>query len=162
MQASTDPSTLPDMTHESPLSRRDLIESLAKAGAAVLLTPMIAAAAEPFAAGRTSPADGTVLEQDLPPVSLDGWRMTALEITYAPGQVGKPHKHIGFVFAYVLEGELRFKVDGGEETTYHAGQMFYEKPGGTHRVSANASTTKPCRFLAMVFVDKTKPLTVPV
>jgi hypothetical protein len=31
-----------------------------------------------------------------------------------------------------------------------------------HRVSANASDTKPCRFLAMVFVDKTKPLTEPV
>jgi quercetin dioxygenase-like cupin family protein len=155
------PTTLA-MTHESPLSRRELLESLAKAGAAVLLTPMIASAAEPFATGRAASADGTVLEQDLPPISLDGWRMTALEITYAPGQVGKPHMHIGFVFGYVLDGELRFKVDGGEETTYHAGQMFYEKPGSTHRVSANASTTKPARFLAMVFVDKTKPLTVPV
>jgi quercetin dioxygenase-like cupin family protein len=150
------------MTHESPLSRRDALESLAKAGAAVLLTPMLAAAAQPFATQHATSFDGPVLEQDLPPVSLDGWKMTALEITYAPGQVGKPHMHIGFVFGYVLEGELRFKVDGGEEATYHTGQMFYEKPGSTHRVSANASTTKQCRFLAMVFVDKTKPLTVPV
>mgnify|MGYP001557205006 CR=1 FL=1 len=150
------------MTRQSPLSRRDLLESLAKAGVAVILTPMIAAAAEPFAAVRGSPADGPVLEQDLPPVSLDGWKMTALEITYAPGQVGRARKHIGFVFGYVLEGELRFKVDGGEETVYRTGQMFYEKPGSTHRVSANASATRRCRFLAMVFVDKTKPLTVPV
>jgi quercetin dioxygenase-like cupin family protein len=57
---------------------------------------------------------------------------------------------------------MRFKVDGGEETTYHAGQMFYEKPGSVHRVSANASASKPCRFLAMVFADKTQPLTKPV
>jgi hypothetical protein len=34
--------------------------------------------------------------------------------------------------------------------------------GTVHRVSANASATKPCRFLAMVFVDKTKSLTEPV
>jgi quercetin dioxygenase-like cupin family protein len=144
------------MTTTLSVSRRRALETLAKAGAAVLLTPMLASAAE------VTPQAGPVFQQDLPPVSLDGWKMTALEITYAPGQVGRAHRHIGFVFGYVLEGELRFKVDGGEETTYHAGEMFYEKPGAVHRVSANASTTQPCRFLAMVFVEKTKPLTEPV
>ena len=128
MERPTEPSTLPAMIDAQSRGRRDLLESLAKAGAAVLLTPMIAAAAEPFASERSMPANGTVLEQDLPPVSLDGWKMTALEITYAPGQVGKPHMHIGFVFGYVLDGELRFKVDGGEETTYHTGQMSTRSP----------------------------------
>ena len=143
------------MTASLAVSRRIALETLAKAGAAVLLTPMVAAA-------ESAPSPGPIFSQDLPPVSLHGWKMTALEITYAPGQVDRAHRHIGFVFGYVLEGDLRFKVDGGEETTYHAGQMFYEKPGSVHRVSANASATKPCRFLAMVFVDKTKPLTEPV
>ena len=143
------------MTATLAVSRRVALETLAKAGAAVLLTPL-AAAAEP------GPSPGPIFSQELPPVSLDCWKMTALEITYAPGEAGRAHRHIGFVFGYVLEGDLRFKVDGGEETTYHAGQMFYEKPGSVHRVSANASPTKPCRFLAMVFVDKTKPLTEPV
>jgi quercetin dioxygenase-like cupin family protein len=143
------------MTTTLSVSRRAALETLAKASAAVLLTPMLAAA-------EAAPRAGTIFTQELPPVSLDGWKMTALEITYAPGQVDRAHRHIGFVFGYVLEGDLRFKVDGGEETTYHAGQMFYEKPGSVHRVSANASATKPCRFLAMVFVDKTKPLTEPV
>jgi quercetin dioxygenase-like cupin family protein len=143
------------MTTTLAVSRRAALETLAKAGAAVLLTPMIAAA-------EATQGKGPIFTQELPPVSLEGWKMTALEITYAPGQVDRAHRHIGFVFGYVLEGDLRFKVDGGEETTYHAGQMFYEKPGSVHRVSANASTTKPCRFLAMVFVDKTKPLTEPV
>jgi quercetin dioxygenase-like cupin family protein len=145
------------MTTSTPVSRRDLLETLAKAGAAVLLAPMVAAAAEPAAQGKSP-----ILVQDLPPVSLDGWKMTALEITYAPGETDRAYRHVGFVFGYVLEGDLRFKVDGGEETVYHAGQMFYEKPGSVHRVSANASASKPVRFLAMVFVDKTKPLTEPV
>jgi len=123
----------------------------------VLLAPMLAAAAEPAAQAK-----GPIFVQDLPAISLDGWKMTALEITYAPGEADRAHRHIGFVFGYVLEGDLRFKVDGGEETVYHAGQMFYEKPGSVHRVSANASSAKPVRFLAMVFVDKTKPLTEPV
>jgi quercetin dioxygenase-like cupin family protein len=143
------------MTSTLSVSRRLALENLAKAGAAMLLTPLIAAAESP-------PCKGPTFTQDLPPVSLDGWKMTALEITYAPGQVDRAHRHPGFVFGYVLEGELRFKVDGGEETTYHAGQMFYEKPGSVHRVSANASASKPCRFLAMVFADKTQPLTKPV
>jgi len=144
------------MTTNLPLSRRDALETLARVGAALIFTQMMASA------GHVAPKTGPVFEQELPPVSLDGWKMTALEITYAPGQVDRAHRHIGFVFGYVLEGELRFKVDGGEETTYRAGQMFYEKPNSVHRVSANASATEPCRFLAMVFVDKTKPLTEPV
>ena len=142
------------------LSRRDVIESLAKAAAAILLAPMVASAATPAAVNARSA--GPIFTQELPPVSLDGWKMTALEITYAAGQIDRAHRHIGFVFGYVLEGALRFKADGGDETTYHVGQMFYEPPGTVHRVSANASTTKQCRFLAMVFVDKAKPLTVPV
>ena len=134
-----------------------MLETLAKSGAAVLLAPMLVAAPAPASQGKAP-----IFVQDLPPVALDGWKMTALEITYAPGQVDRAHRHLGFVFGYVLEGDLRFKVDGGEETVYHAGQMFYEKPGSVHCVSANASTTKPVRFLAMVFVDKTQPLTEPV
>ena len=145
------------MTTRNALTRRDLLETVAKAGAAVLLAPMLATASTP---AFSSP--DPILVQDLPAISLDGWKMTALDITYAPGQVDRAHRHIGFVFGFVIEGELRFKADGGEERVYRAGQMFYEKPGTVHRVSANASATRPVRFLAMVFVDKTKPLTVPV
>ena len=145
------------MTTTKHVNRRDMLEKLAKAGAAALLTPMLGSAEAPAARNK-----GPIFTQELPDVSLNGWKMTALEITYAPGEVDRAHRHIGFVFGYVLEGDLRFKVDGGEETIYHAGQMFYEKPGAVHRVSANASTTIACRFLAMVFVDKTKPLTEPV
>ena len=157
LQFSAVPLTSRPMKTHTHVTRRDLLETLVKAGAGVMLAPMIAAAEEPAARNKAP-----LLVQDLPPVSLDGWLMTALDLSYAPGESGKAHRHIGFVFGYVLEGDLRFKVDGGEETVYHAGQMFYEKPGSIHRVSANASATKPVRFLAMVFVDKTKPLTEPV
>jgi quercetin dioxygenase-like cupin family protein len=156
-EAHCHPRTPDLMATMSRLTRRDMIESLAKAGAAVLLAPIVASAAAPAAPGASGA--GPIFTQELPPVSLDGWKMTALEITYAPGQVDRAHRHIGFVFGYVLEGELRFKADGGDETTYRVGQMFYEPPGTVHRVSANASITKECRFLALVFVDKTKPLT---
>lgn len=87
--------------------------------------------------------------------------MTAVEVIYAPGEMDKAHRHPGFVFGYVIDGDLRFQVDGGTETTYHAGQMFYEAPGSVHRVSGNGSTTRPCRFLAMIFADAHSQLTTP-
>lgn len=139
------------------MNRRTMLESVAAAGAGALLAPLLAAGAEP-AAGRSAP----LFTQELPPVSLDGWQMTAVEVTYTPGQSSAAHKHPGFVFGYVIEGEMRFKLDGGEETVYRAGQMFYERPGSVHRVSANASETKPCRFLAMIFADRNKPILEPV
>ncbi len=148
------------MTTTTELTRREMIGAMAMAGTALLFTNSIATATARHAHGAEG--NGPILVQELPPISLDGWRMTALEITYAPGQIDHAHKHIGFVFGYVLEGDLRFKADGGEETIYHTGQLFYEQPGTVHRVSANASSSKACRFLATVFAEKSTPLSVPV
>ena len=61
----------------------------------------------------------------------------------------------------MLEGDLRFQVEGQPERTIPAGQMFYEAPGGVHAVSASASPTKPVRFLAMILAPKGVPLTTP-
>ena len=146
------------------MNRRRLLDTLAKAGAATALSPVLAqASAGTSAITSTSGAAGVipVLKQELPPVNLADWMMSAVEVTYAPGEVDTPHRHPSFVFGYVLEGALRFQVDGQPETTYHTGQMFYEAPGSVHRVSANASATQPVRFLAMVFAHKGTPLTDP-
>ena len=104
-----------------------------------------------------------VFKQDLPNLTMDDWEVTASHIDYAPGRVGAPHRHPGFVLVYVLSGEVIAKVSGqGEEKRYTAGQMFYEQPGATHEVSKNASATEPARILAMVFAKKGSTLTVPV
>ncbi len=102
-----------------------------------------------------------VLQQGLPQVNMDGWQVTAVELTVPPGPGGSKHRHPGFVLGYVLEGELRFQVEGQPEAVIPAGQMFYEPPGSVHAVSASASPTKPVRFLAMVFAEKGKPTTAP-
>jgi quercetin dioxygenase-like cupin family protein len=138
------------------MNRRELLDSLVKGGAGLAFSPLLAGAALPHADGVK-----LVLEQELSPVSLRDWKMTALEVVYAPGEIDRAHRHPGFVFGYVLAGELRFQVDGGKETKYGPGQMFYEAPGSVHRVSANASSTRPCRFLAMIFADKQSQLTEP-
>ena len=135
------------------ITRRDAIAS-----SPLLL--LLQSAAQAQSAGK--PADpGLVFQQDLPNITMDGWQVTVSEIHEAPGQVGKPHRHPGFVLVYVLEGAVVAKISGGPEKTYTAGQMFYEYPGSTHEVSRNASDTKPARFLAFIFAKKGLPLTTP-
>src|SRR6187200_785615 len=74
-----------------------------------------------------------VFTHDLPNLTMDDWEVTVSHVDYAPGRVGAPHRHAGFVLAYVLEGAVIAKISGqGEENTYTAGQMFYEQPGATH------------------------------
>ena len=93
---------------------------------------------------------------------MDDWEVTVSYVDYVPGRVGAPHRHPGFVLAYVLEGAVITKISGQEERTHTAGQMFYEPPGSTHEVSRNASDTQPARLLAMIFAKKGLPLTTPV
>ena len=118
--------------------------------------------AEPAAAAGLPAQAVPVFKHDLPSVALDGWEVTASHVEYAPGRVGEPHKHAGFVLAYVLMGKVVAKISGqGEERTYGVGEMFYEQPGATHEVSRNASQTEPARLLALILAPKGATLTVP-
>lgn len=112
-------------------------------------------------AQATQAPRGPVFQHDLPNITMDDWQVTVSEINVAPGHAGQAHHHPGFVLVYVLEGAMVTKISGQPETTYTAGQMFYEQPGSTHEVSKNASDTKPAKFLALIFAKKGQPLTRP-
>jgi quercetin dioxygenase-like cupin family protein len=140
------------------ITRREAFGSLA------VFAEVLAAAGRAEAQGQPAAAPRPpVFKHDLPNVSLDDWEVTVSHVDYAPGRVGAPHKHAGFVLAYVLEGTVIAKISGqGEEKTYTVGQMFYEQPGATHEVSKNASATVPAKLLAMIFAKKGATLTTPV
>ena len=110
---------------------------------------------------RAQAANSVVFQHDLPGVNLDGWSVTAVEVNYPPGGSSTAHRHPGITIVYVLEGEIRSKVEDGPENTYGPGQMFIETPGQLHGVSRNASDTKPAKFLALLLAEKGKPLTTP-
>lgn len=103
--------------------------------------------------------------KDAPKVNLDGWQMTATEITIPAGAPpGRKHRHPGFVIGYVLEGQYSFAVNDQDPKVVNAGEMFFESfdaPGEVHSGSANASKTAPCKFLAIVFTKKGDPVTIP-
>ena len=85
-------------------------------------------------------------------------------VDYAPGGASPPHSHAksAFIYATVLQGAIRSKVNDGPEKVYNVGESFYEMPGDHHAVSANASETAPARLLAVFVVDTDeKNLTTP-
>jgi quercetin dioxygenase-like cupin family protein len=111
-----------------------------------------------------APSAKPLAQRDTPAVNLDGWQVTASEVSYPPGEMSGRHRHPGFVIGYVLEGQYRFAVNDNAPATLNAGQMFFEsfdKPGEVHAVSGNASSSQPCRILAIVFTKKGDPTTIP-
>src|SRR5262245_54006131 len=107
---------------------------------------------------QSSPAK-TIFRHDLPDLTVKDWSVTAVEVSYGPGESTPSHSHPGITIAYVLEGEIRSKVGDAPEQTFSVGQMFLEAPGQLHSVSGNASKTKPARLLAILLAENGKPLT---
>jgi quercetin dioxygenase-like cupin family protein len=95
---------------------------------------------------------------------VPGKSLKGVLVEYGPGGFSPGHTHpkSAFIYATVLEGAIRSKVNNGPETIYKAGQNFSEMPGDRHGVSANASTTEPAKLLAVFVVDTNeKELTTP-
>jgi quercetin dioxygenase-like cupin family protein len=144
------------------MNRRDAVASLALLAQSLAVSQSAAGQTQTASAGGSTSPRPPVFQHDLPNVVLDDWEVTVNFVDYAPGHVGVPHRHAGFVLVYVLEGTVVARISGqGEERTYTVGQMFYEQPGATHEVSKNASQTQPARLLAMIFAKKGSTLTVP-
>jgi quercetin dioxygenase-like cupin family protein len=151
--------------------RRDFMVAAAGVLAAALSEGLVAEGSEMRVEGLINgqqPAANPsrpVATKDAPKVNLDGWQMTATEITIPPGAPpGRKHRHPGFVIGYVLEGQYSFAVNDQAPKVINAGQMFFESfdaPGEVHSASGNASATQPVKFLAIVFTKKGDPVTIP-
>jgi quercetin dioxygenase-like cupin family protein len=94
-----------------------------------------------------------VFDHTLP--NVPGKSMKGVLVEYQPGGASPAHTHpkSAFIYATVLEGEIRSKVNNSPEKVYRAGENFAELPGDHHRVSANNSKTQPARLLAVFVVD---------
>jgi quercetin dioxygenase-like cupin family protein len=124
--------------------------------AGILLAQALISSAQ-TAAGRRK----VIFEHGLPDLTLKNWSVTAVEVSYAPGESSAAHRHPGITIAYVLEGEIRSKVGDDPERTYTTSQMFIETPNRLHAVSGNASKTNPARLLAILLAEKGMQLTMP-
>ena len=121
---------------------------LLTAAAALMATSI--AAQETIAPGAKV---SVVFDQALP--NAAGKSLRAVLVEYEPGARSASHRHptSAFIYARVLEGAIRSKVNDEPERTYQAGESWTEKPGDHHQVSQNASTTAPAKLLAIFVVD---------
>jgi quercetin dioxygenase-like cupin family protein len=100
-----------------------------------------------------APSSKVVFDHVLP--NVPGKSMRGVLVEYPPGGTSAPHTHphSAFIYATVLEGAIKSQVNDGPITVYTAGQNFAELHGDHHRVSENASATRPARLLAVFVVD---------
>ena len=108
------------------------------------------------AAEETSPPASKVtkiFDRELP--NVPGKSMRAVLVEYGPGAASPSHRHpsSAFIYATVLEGEIRSQVNDAPAHVFKAGESWTEVPGDHHKVSANASATEPARLLAIFVVD---------
>ncbi|HXC52920.1 MAG TPA: cupin domain-containing protein [Candidatus Limnocylindrales bacterium] len=104
-----------------------------------------------------------VYEHELP--NVPGKSIKGVLVEYGPGGYSPGHTHArsAFIYATVLEGAIRSRINDEPVKTYEAGQSFTEMPGDRHSVSSNASETKPARLLAVFVVDTGETeLTIPM
>ncbi|WP_326835224.1 cupin domain-containing protein [Amycolatopsis rhabdoformis] len=118
------------------------------------VTGAAAAATSPAVTSPATPPQVSILLQHALP-NVEGKTFTSQIVAFPPGSAAPSHRHgQAFVYAYVLEGDVRSQVDDQAVTTYHQGQTWFEQPGAHHVVAANASTTKPAKLL-VVYVSTT-------
>jgi quercetin dioxygenase-like cupin family protein len=131
------------------------------AAALALTSPAAMAQAGPTTGGEAKVS--VVFDHVLP--NAPGKSMKGILVEYGPGGSSAAHTHAksAFIYATVLEGAIRSKVNDGPEKVYRKGENFYEMPGDRHGVSANASATAPAKLLAVFVVDTDeKNLTMPM
>lgn len=136
------------------------IALLLAVGASLLATNVSAVAAEETNAPPSKVTQ--IFDRELP--NVPGKSMRAVLVEYGPGAASPSHRHpkSAFIYATVLEGEIRSKVNEGSERVYKAGESWTEMPGDHHLVSANASATEPAKLLAIFVVDTAdKELVIP-
>jgi quercetin dioxygenase-like cupin family protein len=94
-----------------------------------------------------------LLEQALP--NAQGKTFTSAIVDFPPSARAVPHRHgDAFVYAYVLEGAVRSKLDDEPARTFRQGENWVEQPGAHHVLTENVSGTEPARLL-VVFISST-------
>jgi quercetin dioxygenase-like cupin family protein len=124
-----------------------------------LVTAAVSAAIEPLCATNGSALDTVEVIGSYALPNVAGKRVTIVRVFYGPGGFTRAHKHSGSVTAYITKGEIRSQLGGGPVETFKVGQSFFEPPGATHLVSANASNTEPAELIAVFVADEGAQLT---
>ena len=94
-----------------------------------------------------------LLRHDL---GVAGREVVQVRVELAPGVAFPPHSHPGEEIAYVIEGELEYRLEGRPPVTLEAGEALFI-PAGTVHAARNVGSVSAAE-LATYLVEKGKPL----
>jgi quercetin dioxygenase-like cupin family protein len=94
-----------------------------------------------------------LLRHDL---SVAGREVIQVRVDLAPGIAFPAHSHPGEEIAYVIEGQLEYRLEGRPPVTLKAGESLFIPAGAVH--SAKNVGDGPAAELATYLVEKGKPL----
>ena len=83
-------------------------------------------------------------------------------IELGPAAAAPRHRHDVAVLAYVLEGTVENRFDGGATITHKTGESWWEAPGTVHDTARNPSPTARARLLVVYIGEDGKSPTVPI
>jgi quercetin dioxygenase-like cupin family protein len=98
-----------------------------------------------------------LMRQDL---SMPGWESVMIQTTMQPGGSEGWHTHPGTLVEYVLQGPWTMQTRGKPAATYQTGETFSIAMGEVHQAINPGKTA--VRGLAILIVDKSKPMTIQV
>jgi len=102
----------------------------------------------------------TMLQDTAPPFFPEGAHVMTVVIEFPPGDPGTPpHRRSGPCFGYMLEGEMRFELEGEPERIVRAGETFWETGGDVlHYQDGNNRTDTRSRFLVTMMCVPGQPM----
>lgn len=137
------------------ITRRQTIKGMAGAIPLAALAAATGAASMPGMAAHP----GNLLTE---PLAGDDHKIVSMDvIEFRPGETGKPHRHPGPVFGYILEGSFMMQFLPEAERKYSQGEAFYEPAMHVHAVCRNLSKTRPGKFLAVMIRGSNQPAVLP-
>lgn len=101
-----------------------------------------------------------MLQDAKPPFIPEGASAMTIFVEWPPGDPGTPpHRHSGPAFGYVIEGAVRFEIEGEPERVIRAGETFWETGGDViHYQDGNALTDTRTRFTVTMLCEPGRPM----
>jgi len=119
---------------------------------------MLLLANAPLALQSASAQQSQITRTDLQrhDLSVPGREVVQVRVDFAPGAAFGKHRHPGEEIVYVIEGELKYEVEGKPPVTLKAGEVLFIPARAIH--AARNVGDKNGAELATYLVEKDKPL----
>jgi quercetin dioxygenase-like cupin family protein len=84
-----------------------------------------------------------------------------LTVEHPPGLHTPPHRHPGWLVAYVLEGPVVSQMEGEAPRIYQTGEWWFEPRGRLHLDAGNDDPAKTTKILVFAVTGTDDPVLVP-